>query len=111
VKTMANLDDLLEKTSRTFALSIPMLPEPTRRHVAIAYLLFRVADTFEDAVRWPRAERLAALDELDRLLTRPGGETQAADPTSAASRNPGAARAWMAPRIDLGAPPIDMAAV
>jgi len=75
---MANLDDLLEKTSRTFALSIPMLPEPTRRHVAIAYLLFRVADTFEDAVRWPRAERLAALDELDRLLTRPGGETQAA---------------------------------
>jgi farnesyl-diphosphate farnesyltransferase len=78
VKAMANLDDLLEKTSRTFALSIPMLPEPTRRHVAIAYLLFRVADTFEDAVRWPRAERLAALDELDRLLLRPGGESNAA---------------------------------
>jgi farnesyl-diphosphate farnesyltransferase len=54
-----------------------MLPEPTRRQVAIAYLLFRVADTFEDAVRWPRAERLAALDELDRLLTRRGGESQA----------------------------------
>jgi farnesyl-diphosphate farnesyltransferase len=71
---MANLDDLLEKTSRTFALSIPMLPEPTRRHVAIAYLLFRVADTFEDAARWPRAKRLTALDELAGLLEAAGGE-------------------------------------
>jgi farnesyl-diphosphate farnesyltransferase len=43
------LDDLLLKTSRTFALSIPRLPEPTRREVAIAYLLFRIADTLEDA--------------------------------------------------------------
>jgi farnesyl-diphosphate farnesyltransferase len=75
---MANLDDLLIKTSRTFALSIPMLPEPTRRHVGIAYLLFRVADTFEDAARWPRAKRLAALDDLARLLTMPGDENLAA---------------------------------
>jgi farnesyl-diphosphate farnesyltransferase len=74
---MTNLDDLLEKTSRTFALSIPMLPEPTRRHVGIAYLLFRVADTFEDAARWPRAKRLAALDDLARLLESPGGERPA----------------------------------
>jgi farnesyl-diphosphate farnesyltransferase len=71
---MANLDTLLEKTSRTFALSIPMLPEPTRRHVSIAYLLFRVADTFEDAAQWPRTKRLAALDDLARLLETRGGE-------------------------------------
>jgi len=76
---MANLDDLLEKTSRTFALSIPMLPEPTRRHVSIAYLLFRVADTFEDALLWPRAKRLAALDDLARLLEVRGGEKVAAE--------------------------------
>jgi len=75
---MTNLDALLEKTSRTFALSIPMLPEPTRRHVGIAYLLFRVADTFEDAARWPRTKRLAALDDLARLLETPGGEEVAA---------------------------------
>jgi len=75
---MANLDDLLLKTSRTFALSIPMLPEPTRRHVSIAYLLFRVADTFEDDSLWPRARRLAALDELARLLRTRGGEQAAA---------------------------------
>jgi len=71
---MANLDTLLEKTSRTFALSIPMLPEPTRRHVSIAYLLFRIADTFEDAALWPRAKRLVALDDLARLLETRGGE-------------------------------------
>jgi farnesyl-diphosphate farnesyltransferase len=76
---MANLDTLLEKTSRTFALSIPMLPEPTRRHVSIAYLLFRVADTFEDAALWPRAKRLAALDDLAQLLETRGGESEASE--------------------------------
>ncbi len=79
MRAMANLDDLLEKTSRTFALSIPMLPEPTRRHVSVAYLLFRVADTFEDASLWPRTRRLAALDELARLLETRGGEKIAAE--------------------------------
>ena len=78
MRAMANLDDLLEKTSRTFAVSIPMLPEPTRRHVGLAYLLFRIADTFEDAARWPRERRLAALDELNGLLGRRGGEATAA---------------------------------
>ena len=75
---MANLDDLLEKTSRTFALSIPMLPEPARQHVGIAYLLFRVADTFEDAAAWPAVARLSALNDFARLLKMRGGERQAA---------------------------------
>lgn len=65
---MADLDDLLVKTSRTFALAIPLLPEPTRREVSVAYLLFRIADTFEDAARWPRAERIAALEDFCALL-------------------------------------------
>jgi farnesyl-diphosphate farnesyltransferase len=65
---MTNLDDLLLRTSRTFGLSIPLLPEPTRREVTIAYLLFRIADTLEDASHWPRAERLSALLEFGRLL-------------------------------------------
>ena len=41
------LDQLLVETSRTFALAIPLLPEPTRRTVSVAYLLFRAADTLE----------------------------------------------------------------
>jgi len=65
---MPRLEDLLEKTSRTFALSIPVLPEPTRRQVMIAYLLFRVADTFEDAAHWPPELRIEALREFQQLL-------------------------------------------
>ncbi len=66
---VASLPDLLEKTSRTFALSIPVLPEPTRRQVMIAYLLFRVADTFEDA-HWPAEKRIEALSEFEALLRK-----------------------------------------
>ena len=65
---MSDLDSLLAKTSRTFALSIPPLPEPTRREVTIAYLLFRIADTFEDAAHWPEAQRIAALEAFCGLL-------------------------------------------
>ena len=66
---MDRLEDLLQKTSRTFALSIPVLPEPTRGEVMIAYLLFRIADTFEDAAHWPAARRIEALGEFEKLLT------------------------------------------
>ncbi len=64
----AELDDLLEKTSRTFALAIPLLPEPTRRQVGLAYLLFRIADTFEDAELWSRERKLSALAGFAGLL-------------------------------------------
>ena len=67
----ALLSGLLERTSRTFALTIPLLPEPTRRQVTVAYLLFRIADTFEDAERWDREGRLTALAEIEGLLRRP----------------------------------------
>lgn len=41
-------DDILQKVSRTFALTIPQLPKPLRRVVTNAYLLCRIADTIED---------------------------------------------------------------
>ena len=72
---MARLDALLERTSRTFALSIPLLPEPTRRQVAVAYLLFRIADTFEDAELWEPARRRAALSDFASLLDSADAET------------------------------------
>jgi farnesyl-diphosphate farnesyltransferase len=65
---MGDPDRLLAETSRTFALSIPRLPEPVRTEVTLAYLLFRIADTFEDAAAWPRARRLAALADFAALL-------------------------------------------
>lgn len=40
--------ELLEKVSRTFALTIPQLPAPLAEWVGNAYLLCRIADTIED---------------------------------------------------------------
>jgi farnesyl-diphosphate farnesyltransferase len=65
------LDELLLKTSRTFALSIPVLPAPTRTEVAVAYLLFRIADTLEDATRWPSEKMASELQRFMQLLERP----------------------------------------
>ena len=65
---MADLNALLEQSSRTFALTIPFLPEPTRREVTVAYLLFRIADTLEDGESWDRAQRGAALRLFEQVL-------------------------------------------
>jgi len=64
------LDRLLGLTSRTFALSIPLLPDRVRQEITIAYLLFRVADTLEDEPSWPPAERVRALRSLAGFLGR-----------------------------------------
>ena len=73
----ADLEGLLVRTSRTFALAIPLLPSSLRREVTLAYLLFRIADTFEDATNWPRAHRLAALAAFGALLREPSAEEAA----------------------------------
>ncbi len=65
---MPSTNELLVKTSRTFALAIPLLPQPTRATVCLAYLLFRVADTLEDGEAWTKEKRLQALTELCELL-------------------------------------------
>jgi farnesyl-diphosphate farnesyltransferase len=72
-----SLDELLTKTSRTFALAIPLLPEPTKRSTCLAYLLFRMADTLEDAELWSRPERVEALDAYQALLGDPGASRSA----------------------------------
>lgn len=86
---MADLADLLLRTSRTFALSIPRLPEPLRREVTVAYLLFRIADTFEDAAGWPKERRTQAIEDFARLVEAIG--EGAADPE---------ADRWIAARAD-----------
>lgn len=67
-QTLKDLHKLLERTSRTFALSIPQLPDPTRAEVTVAYLLFRIADTFEDATASSPSARIRALESLAELL-------------------------------------------
>ena len=66
------LRSLLQKTSRTFALTIPLLPQPLQTEVATAYLLFRIIDTFEDATRWDPVRRATALGTFAQLMENEG---------------------------------------
>ena len=68
---MNDVYELLQKTSRTFALTIPYLPPPTRDEVSLAYLLFRIIDTFEDATRWSPDRRMARIRSFLPLLETP----------------------------------------
>jgi farnesyl-diphosphate farnesyltransferase len=64
------LDDLLGRTSRTFALAIPLLEAVPQlaRSVGLAYLVFRIADTLEDAPLWGRDRRGVALAAFSESL-------------------------------------------
>ena len=62
------VDVLLQDTSRTFALAVPLLSGRTRLAVGLAYLLFRCADTLEDASSWTPAQRKGALAAFADLL-------------------------------------------
>jgi farnesyl-diphosphate farnesyltransferase len=57
--------------SRTFALSIRVLPGTLGRAVMTAYLLCRIADTIEDAPRMPAAGKAVLLDALVRCFDEP----------------------------------------
>ncbi|MCS6913631.1 MAG: squalene/phytoene synthase family protein [Myxococcales bacterium] len=58
------LDDLLRRVSRSFYLSIHVLPTPVRGPIAVGYLLARAADTIADTEVVPAAERLELLAAL-----------------------------------------------
>ena len=59
---------LLPRVSRTFALNIRILPGELRPAVTVAYLLFRYADTLEDAPGLAAEDRLELFEAfLDRL--------------------------------------------
>jgi len=63
---------LLERTSRSFYLSLRFLPGATRDTLALAYLLARAADTVADTGLVPAAERAPFLEALRRRLSEPG---------------------------------------
>jgi farnesyl-diphosphate farnesyltransferase len=58
------LGDLLRRVSRSFYLSLRILPRPLREPVGLAYLLARATDTVADTRLLPRGERLAHLQTL-----------------------------------------------
>ena len=67
-----------------------MLPPPTRDEVGIAYLLFRIVDTFEDATRWPPAPSASRASATScRLLERARSRARrAASPSAALAIRP-----------------------
>jgi farnesyl-diphosphate farnesyltransferase len=62
---------LLEKTSRTFALNIQVLPAGLRRQVLLAYLFCRMADTLEDDADLAEGAKVRLLEAF-RGLFPPG---------------------------------------
>ncbi|MGH8335362.1 MAG: phytoene/squalene synthase family protein, partial [Gammaproteobacteria bacterium] len=65
-------DQILPHVSRTFALTIPQLPQGLRTAVTCAYLLCRIADTIEDEPALPPAATLAFLQRFSAVLAGDG---------------------------------------
>jgi farnesyl-diphosphate farnesyltransferase len=64
-----NLNDLLKATSRSFYLTLRVLPARVRPQIGLAYLLARTTDTIADTELVPLPQRLDALHELrERIL-------------------------------------------
>ncbi|WP_186763065.1 squalene/phytoene synthase family protein [Lentzea tibetensis] len=63
--------EMLPLTSRTFALTVPLLPSPLDEIVTTAYLLCRVVDTVEDESGSPVSDRVQLLTELAALAALP----------------------------------------
>jgi farnesyl-diphosphate farnesyltransferase len=64
-----SLDDLLKATSRSFYLTLRVLPAAVRPQIGLAYLLARTTDTIADTEILPVGERLDALQKLrERIL-------------------------------------------
>lgn len=72
--------EILPAVSRTFALNIPVLPEPLDGVVTVAYLLCRIADTLEDEAQGPVSARVKLLENFAGLVELPRGwESATAD--------------------------------
>ena len=66
------LDDVLKGVSRSFYLSIRVLPNGMRKPMALAYLLARAADTIADTRALPPSVRLERLLVFRARLQSPG---------------------------------------
>lgn len=67
----ASQNDLLRATSRSFYLTLRVLPRAIRSQIGLAYLLARTADTIADTEIVPLAQRLDSLKQFrERLRAR-----------------------------------------
>ncbi len=63
----AEIDALLKDTSRSFFVTLEMLPKNIRRQVGLLYLLARVADTIADTKTGSARELIDALTQYDSV--------------------------------------------
>jgi farnesyl-diphosphate farnesyltransferase len=63
------LSDILPRVSRSFYLSLRILPQTVRQSLGLAYLFCRAADTIADTALLPRAQRLSHLDQYRRAFS------------------------------------------
>jgi farnesyl-diphosphate farnesyltransferase len=70
---------LLRRVSRSFSLSLSILPRSLRSPIGLAYLIARAADTVADTRLVARDDRLARLRELQGALSAPGGRVALGD--------------------------------
>jgi len=87
----AELDDLLRQVSRSFYLTLKVLPSSVKPPLGLAYLLARAADTVADTRIVPVEARLETLREVrqsilsacaEGLVQIPGGLARTGDPAS-----------------------------
>ena len=77
------MDSLLKQTSRSFYLTMKVLPKSSREQIGLLYLLARTADTIADTNQGEASERIHA---LERFRTRTiQGEGEIPDFTSLAA--------------------------
>jgi len=69
------LETILKRVSRSFFLSLKILPKSLRHPIGLAYLFARAADTIADTALISQAKRLAYL-ELFRSGFREGSPSQ-----------------------------------
>lgn len=84
------LRDILPRVSRSFALSLAVLPARLRRPLALAYLLARAADSIADTHLLREPERRDWLDRFAAQLERPdAGAAAIATAVTASDQHPG----------------------
>jgi farnesyl-diphosphate farnesyltransferase len=71
------LGDLLRQVSRSFYLSLAVLPRSLREPLGLAYLLARAADTVADTRLVRRPERMAHVETLRRACAGDAADTAA----------------------------------
>jgi farnesyl-diphosphate farnesyltransferase len=64
------LTDILKRVSRSFYVTLRVLPEPLRQPMSLGYALARAADTLADTEIVPREDRIRSLDVLRQELLK-----------------------------------------